>query len=695
MQTHTSKPASTYAAPRGLLITLVVIFLIVFLIGGYYYHNRKKQIKNEKFDELAAITQSKIKRIVNWRQKIINVADALASNPLIMDELELFINNRGKDNRRRYIDFWLQEQQNKHYKTIHLLDRNGRICSHGSLDKQDEPLPPVINELFANSLHKDKITFSDLYKKPSQEIVLSIFIPLLKDDTVFGAFFAEIDPHNFLFPLIAKWPVPSQTAETLMVRREGDTLVFLNELRHRKNTALTLSLPITRPKGEILPAAYVATGGRDRVEGTDYRGAAVIASVGKIPDTAWFIISKVDKDEIFEHLKTTMAQMLFFTIALIMIVVWVIVVLIHQQRMQFMRNKVLARSLKEVEEAHNRTEGILASIADGLIVTDLKNRIVLMNRVAQKLFKVRLPDVINQSWDTLLSQELLQNGFKAIPKQQQADVIFDFEVTSSDSGAIKTFNARTSVFKNQNGTVSGKITLFRDISQMREAERMKNEFISTTAHEMRTPLTSIQGFSELLMLRKNISDNEKHKYLKYINQKAVNLSEVINDFIDIEHIESGRSFQLKKILCPIDNMIKNIVELFSTSNEKHRFETRFAEQDVQLKIDKTKISQMLKNLIDNAVKYAPDGGPIRITGKKRHEHYEITVEDQGIGMTPEDAAKIFDKFFRADATTTSIEGTGLGMSLAKYIVEAHKGDITVKSKYGEGTRVVVTLPMPQ
>jgi len=954
MQKRTSKPNSTYVASWGLLFTLVMIFLIVFLIGGYYYHYRKEQIKNEKFNELAAITQSKIQRIVNWRQKIINVADALVANPLIMDQLELVITKHDQSIHGKYIRFWLQDQQKKHYKEIHLLDRNGWICSQLNLDKHDHITPALISELLDNSLPEGKIVFSDLYKNASEEIVLSILVPLLRNHTLFGAFFAEIDPYNFLFPLITEWPVPSQTAETLMVRRAGDVFVYLNELRHLKNTALTLRLP----------AAYVAAEGQDIIEVEDYRGAAVIASIGKVPDTAWFIISKQDKNEIFQHLKTTMAQIFFFVIAFILIVVWVIVVMMHQQRTRLLRTQLQAQtdqqalvrhfdyltqnandfilllnntgkiiyanhkaqslygyeleklltmpidalwapstpderfqeviaddallrqgiifeaehlcsdctvlpvecsihkvevegvcyfqiigrdislkkkkdakitmlsqaleqspitvvitdlnayieyvnptftlmtgyspeeaigqntrilqsgetpkhiftelwatitdgkvwhgelynkhkngalfwenatilplkneqnqitnymalkiditsrkkleaelaehrkqlelkveertfeldsSLKEAEDAQNRTEGILASIADGLIVTDLNNRIVLMNCVAQKLFQVRLKDVINQPSDTLTSHERLGENFKMIPKQQQDDVFFDFEVTSPDKNAVKTFNARTSVFKDQNGTVSGKITLFRDVSQMREADRMKNEVVSIAAHKMRTPLTSIQGFSEILMLRNDLSDSEKHKYLNYINQKAVNLSEIISDLLDIERIDSGRCFDLQKVLCSIENIIKDIVRLFSTPEETHRFETCFTEQAVQLNIDKTKIRQMLKNLIDNAVKYDPAGGRIRISGKMRQEYYEITVEDQGIGMTPDEAAKIFDKFFRANATTTSIEGTGLGMSIAKYIVEAHKGAITVASKYGEGTRVIVTLPMP-
>ncbi len=951
----------TSVAPRGLLLILVFIFLAVFLAGGYYYRNSKKQIKQEKYNELAAVTRSKVQRMINWKRKLAQVARASVDNPLIKDELEFYINSRGRETHRKYVAIWLQDQQTKHYKSVYLLDRWGQIRPSDNINPSDAPPAALVSDLFERASGQGQIVFSDLYTNSSDEIVFALLIPLMRDQTLFGALWAEIDPYNFVFPLLAEWPVPSQTAETLMVRRQGDAILYLNELRHLKNTAMKLRLPL---KSRSLQAAYVAIEGPGRGEGADYRGVDVIATIEKIPNTAWCVISKVDKKEIFRHLKATMAQLFFFITALLIILAWVVAAIINKQRVQLAQTKRQAQTdrqalvrhfdylsqnandfimllgaggeiiyanrkaqilygyqldellgmrfdalwepspsrerfreiltdaallkegaifeaehrkqngavftvecsvckvevegvcyfqiigrdislkkekdakikilsqaieqsptaivitdlkanieyvnstftrmtgwssdevigqntrilqsgqtpahviselwtqikagevwhgelynrrkdgslfwedatilplkddhkkitnymalkiditpkkkleaqlekhrkeleqkveertselnyyLQEAREAKNQMEWILASIADGLIVTDLNSRIVLINRVAQEMFQVSASDVINQSLEALISREHIQKDFKMVPKEQHADVIFDLEIANPDNNETKIFNARASVYTDEKEKKCGKIILFRDVTQMREAQRIKNEFISNAAHELRTPLTSIQGFSELLMLRDDLSAEEKLRYMNIINQKAVNLAEIIRDLLDIDQIESGRSFKLQKTTCSIDQIIKDVVELFAATEEKHRFETHFAESDVKLNIDRKKIHQALKNLIDNAVKYSPAGGLIHVSGKKRQECYEINIQDQGIGMTPKETSRVFTKFYRANATTTNIEGTGLGMTISKYIVEAHQGEISVASELGEGTKVVVTLPLP-
>lgn len=961
MQKNRTKVVKKSVAPRNLLLILVFIFFVVFLAGGYYYLNHREQIKQEKINELAAVTQSKVRRIANWKRKLAQFAQTSVANPLITDELEFYINSRGRETHRKYVALWLDDQQTKHYKSVYLLDRSGQICTSDDRKPSDAPPDALVSELFERGSRQGQIVFSDLYTNSSDEIVFALLIPLMRDQTLFGALLAEIDPHNYLFPLLAEWPVPSQTAETLMVRRQGDAILYLNELRHRKNTAMKLRLPL---QGRHLQALYVAMNEPNRGEGVDYRGVDVIATIEKVPDTNWHLIAKVDKKEIFRHLNATITQLFFWVAALFIILAWVAAAIINKQRVQLAQTKrqcqtdrqalvrhfdylsqnandfilllgasgeilyanrkaqtlygfqldellgmrldalwepspsrerfkeilsdaallqegaifeaehrkqngavftvecsvckvevqgvcyfqIIGRDislkkendakikmlsqaieqsptaivitdldanieyvnstfthmtgyssdevigqntrilqsgqtpahviselwtkikagevwhgelynrrkdgslfwedatilplkddqkritnymalkiditpkkkleaqlekhrkeleqkvkertselnhyLQEAREAKNQMEWILASIADGLIVTDLNSRIVLINRVAQEMFQVSASDVVDQSLDALISREHIQKDFKMVPKEQHADVVFDFEIADPDSNETKTFNARASVYKDEKEKKCGEIILFRDVTQMREAQRIKNEFISMAAHELRTPLTSIQGFSELLMLRDDLSPEEKRRYLNIINQKAVNLSEIICDLLDIDQIESGRSFKLQKKTCSIDQIIKDVVELFSATEEKHRFETHFAEPDVNLYIDRNKIHQALKNLIDNAVKYAPAGGLIRVSGQKRQECYEIVIQDQGIGMTPKETSKVFIKFYRANATTTSVEGTGLGMTISKYIVEAHQGKISVASELGKGTTVVVTLPLP-
>lgn len=265
--------------------------------------------------------------------------------------------------------------------------------------------------------------------------------------------------------------------------------------------------------------------------------------------------------------------------------------------------------------------------------------------------------------------------------------------------------ARTSVIEGKDGKQSGIITIIHDVTYEREVDRMKTEFVSTAAHELRTPLTSIQGFSEILLARDNITDEERKKFLSYINEQAVNLAEIVNDLLDISRIESERGFTLNKVQCEIDEIIRRVIPHFQDMSSKHRFEVALTDKHIELFADRDKMEQVLSNILSNAVKYSPEGGIIRVVGEvianaearnaesKPKMEYQVSVEDEGIGLSPEQIEKIFDKFYRADASDSAPEGTGLGMTIIKYIVEAHSGKVWVESELGKGTAVRFMIPI--
>ncbi|MBT6501762.1 MAG: histidine kinase, partial [Deltaproteobacteria bacterium] len=180
--------------------------------------------------------------------------------------------------------------------------------------------------------------------------------------------------------------------------------------------------------------------------------------------------------------------------------------------------------------------------------------------------------------------------------------------------------------------------------------------------------------------------------LTYINQQSVGLAAIINDLLDISRIESGRGFALNKQPCNVGGAIQEIIPYFREHYTNHQFEVALPEKPVQLNVDKEKMGQVLKNLLSNAAKYSPEGGLIRVGGEIFEDHYRISVQDQGMGMTPEQVDKVFEKFYRVDASNTAIEGTGLGTTVVKHIVEAHGGKVWVESEPGKGTRVTFTIP---
>ena len=356
------------------------------------------------------------------------------------------------------------------------------------------------------------------------------------------------------------------------------------------------------------------------------------------------------------------------------------------------RTGELEKALNDTAQARDRIDGIVKSVADGLIVTDIYNRVILMNRTAEDLLGVRLSEVIDRPIDFAIQDETLRDRVRSTLEKKTEGYAFDFELPSDDPKHPRIMRARTSVITDKEGKQTGIVTIIHDVTHEREVDRMKTEFISTAAHELRTPLTSIQGFSEIMLTRDDITDEEKKRFLSYINKQSVSLTIIVSDLLDIARIESGRGFTLNKIPFDISETIDQVVPYFKENAPEHRFEIVSPGSPVEVHADKQKIEQVLKNLLGNAVKYSPKGGLIQVTSTLLAGRYEITVEDHGIGMSTEQVEKVFDKFYRVDASNTAIEGTGLGMTIVKYIVEAHDGTIWVESQVGKGTKVSFTIP---
>ncbi len=222
---------------------------------------------------------------------------------------------------------------------------------------------------------------------------------------------------------------------------------------------------------------------------------------------------------------------------------------------------------------------------------------------------------------------------------------------------------------------------------------MKTEFIKTAAHEFRTPLTSIRGFSEVLLTQDKLSPEKQREFLTNIHERSVALADILTDILDIARIEAGKGLSLNLLPGTAQEILRQAEPFLKSQASKHRLEVNLAKENTCLNTDKGKMGQVLENLISNAVKFSPAGSLIRIRGDLTQEGYRISVADQGSGMTPAQVAKVFDKFYRADASDTALEGIGLGMSVVKHIVEAHGGKIWVESEVGKGTTVSFSVPL--
>jgi signal transduction histidine kinase len=238
------------------------------------------------------------------------------------------------------------------------------------------------------------------------------------------------------------------------------------------------------------------------------------------------------------------------------------------------------------------------------------------------------------------------------------------------------------------------ILFFRDITRETEVDRMKSEFLTTAAHELRTPMVSVYGFTELL-LRRPVPDEKRRDMLETIHRQASLLINMVNELLDLARIEARQGKGLKREPCRLDRLITQVVGPLAIAGG-HDLQIDIAHPDCVLHVDPEQTSRALTNVISNAVKYSPEGGTILVTtqtGELRGEPAAgLRVTDRGIGMSPEQLARVFERFYRAD-TSGNIPGTGLGMSLVKEIVELQGGRVDVASTLGKGTSVTLWLPL--
>ncbi len=357
------------------------------------------------------------------------------------------------------------------------------------------------------------------------------------------------------------------------------------------------------------------------------------------------------------------------------------------------RTENLHKALSETEDSRDKLDGILKSVADGLIVTDTRHRILLMNQAAEDFLDIRLSNVIGRSIDFAIEDKTLRSKIKYTLNKKTTGYQFDFNWPGKDSKNPQILRARTSVIHDKEGSGFGIVTIIHDVSAEREVDRMKTDFLTTAAHELRSPLTSIQGFSEILMTRKDISEDEKSRFLKFVNTQSVALARIVTDLLDVSRIESRNGMALKKVIQDVTETIKKVISYFEGETQIHSIKTKLPKNTVKLPYDNDKVSQIFKNIIGNAIKYSPEGGEIEIALEERKTDCIFSIKDNGIGMTPKQLDKIFNKFYRVDTSDSAPPGTGLGMVIVKHLVESHKGKIWVDSKLGRGTTINFTLPL--
>jgi len=352
-------------------------------------------------------------------------------------------------------------------------------------------------------------------------------------------------------------------------------------------------------------------------------------------------------------------------------------------------------NLAQIIAERNKTQTIIKHIADGVIVTDPNLKILILNSTAERWFDLQegqalekpLSHSIEEPKLLHLIREATENNFSELPS-------VEIEIKEKNSWKTRILQANSARVLHETEGLIGIATILRDITEQKEIDRMKTELVSMVAHELRSPLTSISGFSELA-LDPEIDKEQSIEYATIIHNEAIRLGELINKFLDISRIESGR-IQPQKTSIDLVETVQMVLGNHAYLAVQKDIVVDFHESasPTLVEADNGMMEQIVLNLFSNAVKYSPNNSRIDILIKCNDNFVVLQVKDQGYGIAEKDLQNIFNKFFRVtdNEKVRAVNGSGLGLSLVKQLVEIHNGRIEVKSHPGEGSIFSIFLP---
>lgn len=790
----------------------IFIGMIFFMIGGsvLFYEAQYKSLQQETEANLETITQLKVDQIVQWRNERQIDALQLINNELIKEKLE----NGTVDSSCLSGLF-----QNHPYRNVILAAPDGELKAR--MKGNSDPFPHEVRERLRTALHERRPRLIYLHTDNiDHNPYLYLIAPLItKNDDLLGALILECDTQTFLYPILSAWPIKSASAETLLLQREGDTVISLNELRHHPDRTLKLRLPITRIE---LPAVQAVLGKKGVIYGKDYRNIPVIAVSKPIPESPWVIVTKIDLAEAFApwHFRAGLILALIFGVILITSAIvraaWLrqikfshytrslieagldplvtinssgkitdlnaaTEIITGRTRSELLgsdfcnyftiptnarigyeqafregsvrdyplelrhrngkitpvlynatvyRNQsgkiagvfAAARDISErklAEEKINYLASIVETSDDVIIGKTLEGRILSWNKGAERIYGYTASEAIGRSIAFLAPDEMAGEFKNIMERLKRGESIEHLETTRQrKDGEMIPVMLTISPIKNDHGEIVGASTIARDITLKKKAEeeiiKLNQEletivaartanlelvnkelesFAYSAAHDLRTPLRSIDGFSKILMEDYSQKfDPEGKKYLEIIRTSSQRMGQLIDDILHLSKISRS---PLKILPINISDMVAEIGATLKCTDPERQVDL-IIQQDCKVVADLNLMSIAMENILSNAWKFTSKQPDPKIEfGMKIQDNCPVYfVRDNGVGFDMQYASKLFGAFQRLHPIH-EFPGNGIGLATVQRIIQRHGGKIWIEGRLNEGATVYFTLPQTE
>ncbi|WP_130471796.1 PAS domain-containing hybrid sensor histidine kinase/response regulator [Candidatus Magnetaquicoccus inordinatus] len=681
---------------RTPLLVGIMVFLTLVVIIASFYLTQKEKLKNELQIQLLGIGNLKVDQINAWVEQYYRDGVLFKQSSLLSHTLQQWMVSADFPEKLPWeISTQLSSRKKlMNYAEIAVVSAEGETLfstseeSVHALDKEEKNL---VQHAFVSG----EILFSAIHavKNRSGNFFMEMLVPLSvadKERAIIGCVvILSIDVQKFLFPLVNYWPFPSSSAESLLVAREGNDVLFLNKPRHWPGEPLSLHLPI--PSGESrIPAVRGMMGEKGIMEGMDYRGVPVLAAAIPLARLPWIMIAKMDQEEAYAWLSFQTWSFLFSGIAtLLLTLLWWVYSIKNEMQ------KVMDR-------------------------LNLSQRIALMGcwdwdphrdqeSWSRELFTLFALDACQTTGNRLLFQNFIHPEERQHIVREFHDLLAhattfgrEFRIIRQD-GKVRFVLEKGYIFRDHRGKIYRVLGVLTDISERKSAEESlriakseaeeanhaKEIFLANMSHELRTPLNAIVTLSELALQAHSASI--KQDYIEKIQNSAKMMSGIIQDVLDFFKIRSGR-FELEHLPFYLEDLLANLATILGVTNKKRlRVLFQVAEPMPRyLRGDSLRLGQILLNLISNAIKFTQHGFVLLSVEVAERGSDKVllcfTITDSGCGITEAQMQRIFQPFAQGDnSIARRFGGTGLGLSISQKLVDLMNGTLQGRSEPGLGS----------
>ena len=354
-------------------------------------------------------------------------------------------------------------------------------------------------------------------------------------------------------------------------------------------------------------------------------------------------------------------------------------------------SEVIRLTQENLEQESKRLHSILSYMTDGVLATNRRGQIIMINDMAKRQLGVERDDALNQNILELLKIED-EYELRDLITQSPELMIYSQNV----NGEYISLRVRFALIRRESGFISGLVAVLHDTTEQEKEERERRLFVSNVSHELRTPLTSVKSYLEALD-EGALTEPVAPDFIKVSLDETNRMMRMVTDLLHLSRIDNETSHLDVELInfTAFITFILNRFDKMKSQDEEKKYELvrDYPINSVWIEIDTDKMTQVIDNILNNAIKYSPDGGKITVSMKTTDDQMILSISDQGLGIPKEDLPKIFDRFYRVDKARSRAQGgTGLGLAIAKEIVKQHNGFIWAKSEYGKGSTFTIVLP---